>query len=460
MNMSTLKHVYFIGIGGIGMSAIARYFFRQGIRVSGYDKTETLLTSELVAEGMFIHFEDRADLVPENIDLVVYTPAIPTDHRGMEFVKQQNLPMMKRAEVLGMISRSKVGIAIAGTHGKTTTSTLTTFLLDKSGLLPSAFLGGIASDYQSNFISGSSELVVLEADEFDRSFLHLTPTIAVILSMDADHLDIYGHHEKMVESFIEFTKKIRQNGLLLIKEGLLQYFSDQDIDFLTEKGIAIREFGGRNSDISVQNLRVENGRFVFEWKDQDGISDNWICNLPGRHNVENASVAIGIGKYLGAQELKMKEALSTFKGIRRRFELIHKGPKVVYIDDYAHHPTELKAAIDGVKMLYPDKKITGVFQPHLFSRTKDFYPGFAESLDALDEVILMDIYPARELPMEGVTSELIFKEMKNEHKILANKSNLMESIDWNRLEVIVTLGAGDIDTFIPEIKKKLETLYL
>lgn len=460
MDLSNVKHVYFIGIGGIGMSAIARYFLRLGIMVSGYDKTETVLTSELEAEGIFIHFNDDISVVPVDIDLVVYTPAIPSDHQGLNFVKRQNLPLMKRSEVLGLISRSKVGIAIAGTHGKTTTSTLTAFLLDKSGLKPSAFLGGIASDYQSNFISGDSDLVVLEADEFDRSFLHLTPTIAVILSMDADHLDIYGHHDKMVESFIDFARQIKPNGLLLIKKGLLDFFDKKDIDFLSGKGVTIKEFGSEGSDLSVQHVTVKNGQFVFDLTDDGHSSENWICNLPGRHNVENASVAIGIGRYLGASENDMKEALANFKGIRRRFEIIHKGPKVVYIDDYAHHPTELKAAIDGVKMLYPDKKITGVFQPHLFSRTKDFYIGFAEALDRLDDILLMDIYPARELPMEGVTSEMIFREMKNHQKVLVNKSNLLESVQWQDLEVIITLGAGDIDTFVPEIKKKLESLFL
>ncbi len=460
MDLSNLKHVYFIGIGGIGMSAIARYFLRLGIKVSGYDKTRTLLTSELEEEGILIHFEDEVSLVPSEIDLVVYTPAIPADHQGLDFVRKQNLPLMKRSEVLGLISRSKVGIAIAGTHGKTTTSTLTAFLLDKSGLKPSAFLGGIATDYQSNFISGDSDLVVLEADEFDRSFLHLTPTIAVILSMDADHLDIYGHHDKMVESFIDFARQIKPKGLLLIKKGLLAYFNQKDLDYLSQREVTIREFGGESTDVSVHHAMVKNGQFVFGLKDGSHNSVNWVCNLPGLHNVENASVAISIGKYLGASENDMKDALAHFKGIRRRFEIIHKGPKVVFIDDYAHHPTELNAAINGVKMLFPDKKITGIFQPHLFSRTKDFYIGFAEALDVLDEIILMDIYPARELPMEGVSSEMIFQEMKNSHKVLVSKTNLMETIQWKDLEVIVTLGAGDIDTFVPEIKKKLESLFL
>ncbi|MBK8623743.1 MAG: UDP-N-acetylmuramate--L-alanine ligase [Saprospiraceae bacterium] len=460
MDLSNLKHVYFIGIGGIGMSAIARYFLRLGIKVSGYDKTRTLLTSELEEEGILIHFEDEVSLVPSEIDLVVYTPAIPADHQGLDFVRKQNLPLMKRSEVLGLISRSKVGIAIAGTHGKTTTSTLTAFLLDKSGLKPSAFLGGIATDYQSNFISGDSDLVVLEADEFDRSFLHLTPTIAVILSMDADHLDIYGHHDKMVESFIDFARQIKPKGLLLIKKGLLAYFNQKDLDYLSQREVTIREFGGESTDVSVHHAMVKNGQFVFGLKDGSHNSVNWVCNLPGLHNVENASVAISIGKYLGASENDMKDALAHFKGIRRRFEIIHKGPKVVFIDDYAHHPTELNAAINGVKMLFPDKKITGIFQPHLFSRTKDFYIGFAEALDVLDEIILMDIYPARELPMEGVSSEMIFQEMKNSHKVLVSKTNLMETIQWKDLEVIITLGAGDIDTFVPEIKKKLESLFL
>jgi UDP-N-acetylmuramate--alanine ligase len=458
MDIHTLKHVYFIGIGGIGMSAVARYFKGLGIQVSGYDKTPTLLTSELQQEGINIHFDDDENLVPEDADLVVFTPAIPKNHKGLQKVTASGRPLMKRAEVLGLISRSKYCIAIAGTHGKTTTSTLVTYLLRESDLDPSAFLGGIATDFNSNFVSGQSDYVVLEADEFDRSFLHLSPSVAAILSMDADHLDIYGDHEEMVKAFVQFAKKIQENGLLILKKGLLNYFSDADRRFLEERRVKILEFGDNSADIFTTFPRVESRQFVFDLTVEDARTSGWRCNLPGRHNVENASVAIAIGLHIGADVADMKKALSGFSGIRRRFEFIYTGKDVVYIDDYAHHPAELTAAIDGVRMLYPDKKITGIFQPHLFSRTRDFYEGFAESLDKLDEIIVMDIYPARELPIEGVSSGLIFDAMNNSHKKLVTKDTLMQSLDWRNIEVLVTLGAGDIDTFVPEIKKVLTAL--
>lgn len=458
MDVSNLKHVYFIGIGGIGMSALARYFNSLGIQVSGYDKTSTTLTEELQKEGIYIHFEDALSLVPKMVDLVVYTPAIPKDHKGWNWIKEQGFPLMKRSEVLGLISRSKFCIAIAGTHGKTTTSTLSAHLLYHCGFDPSAFLGGIAVDYNSNFLSGNGEYVVLEADEFDRSFLHLEPNIAAIMSMDADHLDIYGHHEDMLTSFVAFAKKIKPNGTLILKEELMVHFSEEDNKFLRKRNINVVSFGTETADLSVSNVEVEKGTFVFDLNFKNCHFKHLLTSLPGKHNVENASVAIAIALQLGGKEEDLRRALATFSGIKRRFEFIHKGKKVVYIDDYAHHPTELKAAIDGVRMLFPEKKITGIFQPHLYSRTRDFYDGFAEALDLLDEVMLMDIYPARELPIEGVSSEMIFKKMNHENKRLVSKAGLMDQIPWDNLEVLVTLGAGDIDVFVPKIKEKLEKI--
>lgn len=457
MQLDNVRHVYFIGIGGIGMSALARYFHGLGMKVSGYDKTPTVLTDELIGEGMFIHFEDEENLVPEDADLVVYTPAIPIDHKGLNLVRKQQKPLMKRAEVLGLISRSKYCIAIAGTHGKTTTSTIAAYLLRESGLDPSAFLGGIAVDYNSNFLSGKSDIVVLEADEFDRSFLHLSPDIAAILSMDADHLDIYGDHAEMLRGFAEFAKKIKPDGLLLIRHGLLANFSAEDKAYLKSRNVTILEFGTEMSDVYTSGLRVEDHRFAFDLTVQHNVYPGWYSNLPGRHNVENASVAITIGLKVKAGVDAMMKALGRFSGIKRRFEFILKSKSLVYVDDYAHHPTELEAAIDGLRMLYPGKKITGIFQPHLYSRTRDFYDGFARALDKLDEVFLMEIYPARELPMEGVTSEMIFQAMNNTHKVLVTKATLMDAVDWQHLEVVVTLGAGDIDTFVPKIKEKLIT---
>lgn len=437
------------------MSAIARYFHKKGINISGYDKTQTPLTDALQKEGMFVHFDDEVDRIPKDIDLVVYTPAIPAEHKGMSWLKDQKYPMMKRAEILGLVSRSQKCIAIAGTHGKTTTSTLTAFLLEQSGLSPSAFLGGIAVDFQSNFLQGDSDLVVLEADEFDRSFLHLSPDIAVILSMDADHLDIYGTDQSVKEGFVLFARQIKQGGTLLLRKGLLTYFSIDDLDFLKQKSVRILEFGDESSDFYAENISVKDSKFVFDFFANGESRPDWKSAMAGRHNVENATVAIMTGLLLDAPIDKMKSALENFKGIQRRFEVVYKGKKIIFIDDYAHHPTELRAAIDGVRMLYPDKHITGIFQPHLYSRTKDFYDGFAEALDRLDDVFLLDIYPAREKPIPGVSSQIIFDEMKNSQKTLTTKADILDLLDWENIEVLITLGAGDIDQLVPLIKEKL-----
>ncbi len=451
--MQDTNHIYFVGIGGIGMSAIARYFIAHGKRVSGYDKTKTLLTETLEQEGMYIHYEDDVNLIPKDIDTVIFTPAIPADHKGLQYLKTLGLPLMKRSEALGLLSNDKRSIAIAGTHGKTTTSSMTAHVLKVGGIDVSAFLGGITADYNSNFLIGKSDVVVLEADEYDRSFLTLSPYIAAILSMDPDHLDIYGDKDEMVEGYKAFAGKIRDNGSLIIKAGLLDRFNLSELAALTKRNINIYEFGVDDGQIQVTNIGVEDGRFIFDYHGLEHHFQKIFLNMPGRHNVENACVAISAAILCGVNEDKIRKAMAEFKGIQRRFEKIIDQKDFVYIDDYAHHPSELRAAIDAAKTLYPGRKLTGIFQPHLYSRTRDFVEGFASELDKLDEVILMDIYPARELPIEGVTSEIIFNLINNKNKTLVTKATLMEILKDKNPEILMTLGAGDIDTFVPKIKE-------
>ncbi len=447
MNLKDIKKVYFVGIGGIGMSAIARFFNSRGIEVLGYDKTATVLTKKLEAEGMEIHFEDDVKHIPKNIDLVVYTPAIPDDHNELNYFFKNEYPVYKRSEVLGLISRSAKCLAIAGTHGKTTTTSILTHILKVGGVDCTAFLGGIAQNFESNYVHGESEYVVVEADEYDRSFLTLTPYLAAILSMDADHLDIYGSDENVKEGFNQFAEKVNKSGTLFLRNGL----SLNEI-----KGLEISSFGLDKGIYRSHNVRVEKGFFVFDYKSPKESIENVKFVLPGHHNVENATAAIAIAQQLGVTGAAVKKALLTFKGVKRRFEFIYRTEGQVYIDDYAHHPTELKAAIRAAKTLYPDKKISGIFQPHLFSRTRDFVEDFAKALDGLDEVILMDIYPAREKPIPGVTSKIVFDLMENPNKSLASKSNLMEVLSERKFEVLMTLGAGDIDTFVLPIKEMIE----
>ncbi len=452
MKLNDVNHVYFIGIGGIGMSAIARYFIAQGKKVSGYDKTPTVLTDHLTAEGMNIHFEDELSHIPEDIDLIIFTPAIPKDHKGFNHLLHAGIPMMKRSEALGLISNDKRSIGVAGTHGKTTTSAMTTHVLKTGGIDVSAFLGGITVDYQSNFLIGKSDVVVLEADEYDRSFLRLNPFIASISSMDPDHLDIYGKTEAMIEGFKAYAAKIRDNGYLIIKEGLLDHFTIGELMALKNRGIQVFEFGEGKVQIQIKNIRVQDGRYVFDYSGLDQVINDIEMSMPGKHNVENACVAVTVGLLNGVSHQNIKKALAGFKGIQRRFERIIDRQDLVFIDDYAHHPGELKVAIEAARTLYPDRKLTGIFQPHLYTRTRDFVEGFAAELDKLDEVILMDIYPARELPIEGVTSERIFERMKNQNKKMVSKVTLMETLKEYKPEVLMTMGAGDIDTFVPKIK--------
>ena len=452
MNLNSIHTIYFVGIGGIGMSALARYFNRRGIAVFGYDKTKTLLTRKLEAEGMTIHYEDNVKLIPKNIDLVVFTPAIPSDHQELNYFLTNDYPVKKRAEVLGMISRNQKTVAVAGTHGKTTTTTIVTHLLREGGIDCTAFLGGIAQNFESNYVHGKSDWVVVEADEYDRSFLQLDPDIAIILSMDADHLDIYGNQDAVKKSFRAFAEKIKEGGQLILNNGWTKEISKENFSVRKRK---LKSYGLEKGEYRSKNIRVENGFFVFDFESEWGEISNILFTLPGHHNVENASAAIAVAQQLGISGKDIKKALASFKGIKRRFETIYRDEKVVYIDDYAHHPSELNAAIDAAKTLFPERKITGVFQPHLYSRTRDFVNGFASALDLLDEVILMDIYPAREEPIAGVSAAIIFEKMKNPNKVLISKKQLLQVLDNKEIDVLLTMGAGDIDTFIEPIKEKI-----
>jgi UDP-N-acetylmuramate--alanine ligase len=446
MKLYEFERVYFVGIGGIGMSALARYFNSLQIEVYGFDKVETVLTKTLVKEGMKVHYDDDVNQIPENIDLVIYTPAIPKDNMELNYFYNNNYTVMKRAEVLGVISRNKRTIGVAGTHGKTTTTAILTHILRTCGINCTAFLGGIAQNYNSNFVHGNSDWVVMEADEFDRSLLYLHPELAIVTSMDADHLDIYGDKVSLHQTFEHFVQQV--SDTLFYKYDLPLYSNmNMEIEFV--------KYGLNEGDCKAFNIRAEAPCFVFDWSGPKTKIDNLMFSLAGNHNVMNATVAIAVAKKLGCDDKKIRESLLTFKGIKRRFELIRNSKEQIFIDDYAHHPEELKVAICAARTMYPDKKITGVFQPHLYSRTRDFVNGFAEALDALDELILMDIYPARELPIKGVTSEIIFEKMNNPNKVLIRKSQLLEELKNRDLEVLMTLGAGDIGALVPVIDKML-----
>jgi UDP-N-acetylmuramate--alanine ligase len=450
--VTEIKYFYFLGIGGIGMSALARYFNKLGKKVAGYDKIETSLTKELTEEGIEIHYEENINAIPSEIlsnksdTLVVVTPAIPKNHTEWNYFINNRYSIVKRSELLGLLTKESKTVAVAGTHGKTTTSTIIAHLIKQSGINSSAFLGGIAKNYNSNLLlSKEKGLIVVEADEYDRSFLTLYPSMAVITSMDADHLDIYGSKEYMEESYRLFAQQVNSNGIIIAKKGLNL---GENIS-ATVKTYSIRE----EADYVANNIRVEDGKFVFDFVSADKKIENIIWGMPGRHNVENAIAAIAVALNIGVKEEIIKSALLSFEGVKRRFEFHIRTSKNVYIDDYAHHPEELKACIEGIRELYIDKKITGVFQPHLYSRTRDFAEGFAQSLDMLDECILLDIYPARELPIEGVSSQTIMDRMKLKNKKLLSKEALLEYINEKKPEVLVTLGAGDIDQLVEPIKK-------
>ncbi|MEM6771334.1 MAG: UDP-N-acetylmuramate--L-alanine ligase, partial [Bacteroidota bacterium] len=425
IKLEEVKAVYFIGIGGIGMSAVARYFNGQGLPVSGYDKTKTPLTEALEAEGMTIHYGDaRTDLMPDHANdlLVVWTPAIPRNFPELVKAQTEGYHLLKRAAVLGLLSQSLDCVAVAGTHGKTTTTTITTYLMSQAGLNPHAFLGGIPVDFPGNYVAGQSNLVVVEADEYDRSFLHLHPQYAIVLSTDPDHLDIYGDHDNMLETgFRAFARQVKPGGVLVVRWDVVGHFEE-----LVPCPSKLYTFGIGKGDYCARNIHVKDGAFHFDLEAPDGdVLKDLRTALPGRHNVENAVAACAVTLLAGGSEAGIRRGLATFGGIRRRFETKLKTEELVIIDDYAHHPTELTAAIGAAKELYPGRKLTGVFQPHLFSRTQDFAPGFAEALDKLDDAILIPIYPAREEPIPGVTSRMIFDQMKNPNRRLLSDEQML-----------------------------------
>jgi len=444
------KSVYLLGIGGIGMSALARYFRSLGAAVSGYDKTPTALTDALISEGIGVHFDENPLLIPENPDLVIYTPAVPADHKEMVYLEKKGVPLRKRAEVLGMITKGTKTIAVAGTHGKTTTSTLIAHILRQAGIPVTAFLGGISKNYNTNFLrSEKPEYFVVEADEYDRSFLQLNPAIAVITSADADHLDIYHSLESMRQSFVDFTSRIEPEGHLILKKNVsLEPRLQEDVqmsNYSVEPG----------ADYHAENIRKGGGRFIVDLHSPDSVIRNITPGLPGTFNLENSIAAFAVAHIAGIPGVLIKTALETYEGARRRFDFQVVSDSLVYIDDYAHHPEELKACIRAVKEIYPDKEITGIFQPHLYTRTRDLADQFAASLDLLDEVILLDIYPAREKPIEGVSSALILGKMKCRRKMICSMVSMMEELSKRNPGVLLTLGAGDIDRLVAPVKEMI-----
>jgi len=459
--IKNISRIYFLGIGGIGMSALARYFMSKNISVSGYDKTSSPLTQKMEKEGMTIHYEDNVELLDKNADLVVYTPAIPKDQKELNYYKDNGYDLVKRSDLLQEITRSTFNICIAGTHGKTTISTMVAHILRHSGFGCNAFLGGISVNYDTNFWASENNVSVVEADEYDRSFLKLSPDVAVISAMDADHLDIYGTKENMEDAFVEFANQLKPGGILFTKYGLSDknFISSNHYRYSLQNDMA---------DVYGDNITIRDGGYVFDVKSDKWELNDIRLNMGGMHNVENAVVAIAIAFHLKISPIKIKNAVGTFKGVKRRFEYIipiseasHLKNNVIYIDDYAHHPEELGALIKGVKSLFSFKKCTVIFQPHLFSRTRDLANEFAKSLDLADRVILLPIYPARELPIEGVSSEMIVSKMENKNAAVLSKEDLLEYLknDYLKLveqssfgEVLVTAGAGDIDRLVEPIK--------
>lgn len=445
--LKDIKKIYFIGIGGIGMSALARYFHSQQIEVSGYDKTATPLTKTLEESGMTVHYTEDVNIIPKDVQLVVYTPAIPKEHAELIYYQQNGYEVRKRSEVLQIISEGSFNICIAGTHGKTTTTTMVAHLLRHSGYGCNAFLGGISVNYNTNFWSNQRNVCVIEADEYDRSFLRLSPDVAIITSMDADHLDIYGTEEALQETFVQFSEKIKPGGLLISKYGL-----KKENEFRTDKQLRYSLHDNR-ANVYPVNIKMDNGSYYFDVMINDDKIEGLVLHMGGQHNVENVVAAITVAYELGIEKEKIKAAVESFKGVKRRFEYISKGNDTIVIDDYAHHPEELKALLTGAKSLFPGKKCVVVFQPHLYSRTNDLANEFGESLDIADEVILLPIYPARELPIPGVSSEMILKKMKKSDKQVLSKQDLLkwaETIDAKG-KVIIMAGAGDIDALVEPV---------
>jgi UDP-N-acetylmuramate--alanine ligase len=446
MNLINVHNIYFVGIGGIGMSAIARYFVANNKQVAGYDKTQTAITDSLVNLGVQIHFEDDTESIApaflnDENTLVVYTPAVPNDHSELNYFRNNGFNVLKRSEVLGLITEDTICLAVAGTHGKTTTTSILGHLMYECNMPLTAFLGGISENYNSNLILNGTLVSVVEADEFDRSFLTLSPDFAGITSMDADHLDIYGDASELKKTFEDFTKRLKPDGKLFVKNGLplegITYGIEDD------------------SDYTVQNIKIINGAYVFDVKTPKTVLESLEFNLPGRHNLSNALLALAMAVEYGCPYQQLAKAIASYKGVKRRFTYQIKTDNLVYIDDYAHHPEEINAVHQAVREMYPNKKVLAVFQPHLFSRTKDFIDDFAKSLSPFDELLLLDIYPARELPIEGVTSEWLLSKITNEHKQLVDKADVLLEIKKSQADVVLTIGAGDIGEQVKYIKEGL-----
>ncbi|RNI29271.1 UDP-N-acetylmuramate--L-alanine ligase [Rufibacter latericius] len=463
MNLHQYRHIYFLGIGGIGMSAIARWFLAKGFTVAGYDKTPTPLTQKLEEEGATIHFEDDVQLIPASFrenkpeTLVVLTPAVPVSHAERQYLEREGFTLMKRSQVLGLLTHDQYLVAVAGTHGKTTTSSMVAHLLHHAGVSTSAFLGGISTDLGSNLLLPNQEeeraLCVVEADEYDRSFLTLHPDIAIVTSTDPDHLDIYGQKEALVESFRQFVRQIKPNGYLL-----LNHTADQSLAEAVDSSVTVIRYGLEDEELRAIDVKISNGTMKFSAEGRNLLLPQTALQVPGFHNVENALAAAQAVSLLGVSAEKIIAGFSEYTGVKRRFEKVYSSEKRVYLDDYAHHPREIEAFLQSVRALYPGQRLRVIFQPHLFTRTRDFLEGFARSLSLADEVWLLDIYPAREIPIPGVTSALLFEQLTADKLLLTKKEALellAKDLDYN---VLATVGAGDIDTLVPEIKRLLEEM--
>ncbi len=447
-NFDQIRSMYFLGIGGIGMSALARYFHSRGVRVCGYDRIPTSLTDSLQQEGMEIHFTEDRQLIPDDTELVVYTPAIPVNSLLFAHLAGTHIPMKKRAEIIGMIGAGLPTIAIAGTHGKTTICCMLAHIFMVANMPFEGLMGGIATNYNTNYLSiAGARWMLVEADEYDRSFLHLNPEMALITSIDADHLDIYGSENKLRDSFVEFTQNIKPQGLLLIKEGI-------DIP-VRHQARQYTYHLQKHSDFYASEYTLKDGQFFVNMAGHIQIN-TFRMGLSGRHNIENAIAAAALASFAGVESKDIQHGLSSFMGVKRRFEVCFRHPETTYIDDYAHHPEELKACIEAVRELFPGKKITGIFQPHLFSRTRDLASGFANSLAMLDELILLDIYPAREEPIPGINAAWLLEQIPLSNKSMVSKEQLVRVLERKNTEILITLGAGDIDKLVSPIREMLE----
>jgi len=456
MNPENIKAVYFVGAGGIGMSAIARYFLKKGLVVGGYDKTPSELTRRLEEEGMFIHYEENIEAIPEvcrqkDTCLVIYTPAIPADHKELVFFRENGFEIQKRAQVLGTLTRSHKGLCVAGTHGKTTTSTMCAHIMHQSHLDCNAFLGGISKNYGTNYILSDSDYVVIEADEFDRSFHWLSPYMTVITSTDPDHLDIYGTKEAYLESFRHYSELIQPGGALIIHRDL-------EMKENLQPGVRRYDYSRNEGDFHAENIRIENGGITFDFISPIENVLNVELGQPIPINIDNGIAAMAMAQLAGCNADELRQGMKTYGGVDRRFDFKIKTDRIVLLSDYAHHPKEIYQSAKSIRELYRDRHITAIFQPHLYTRTRDFYHDFADALSQLDEVILTEIYPARELPIEGVTSQLIYDNLhENVKKVIVEKKNVLDYIKNHEFDVLIILGAGDLDNQVPQIAEILQS---